>query len=99
MLIRLQVSHSSNHRQNFYRTMVNHIQDDESLTKCSVFYLMVLDACSMTTSDCWFTYLLVFLKNIGLSPRCDADVFGKDIDLLLLLLLAVGIIGPNVLIE
>lgn len=71
--VRLQFSHSSKHRQNFYSTMVNHIEDDESLRKplgrCSVFYYGVGHMLNDITSACWFTYLLVFLTDIGLSPR------------------------------
>lgn len=69
----LQVSYSPNHRQNFYNIMVNHNQDDESCTKpigrCSVFYYGVGHMLNDITSACWFTYLLVFLTDIGLSPR------------------------------
>ncbi|KAJ8565682.1 hypothetical protein K7X08_008258 [Anisodus acutangulus] len=57
--------------------MVNHIEDDESLTKplgrLSVFYYGVGHMLNDITSACWFTYLLVFLTDIGLSPS-DAAV-------------------------
>lgn len=73
----LLVSHSSKHCQYFYSTMINHSEDDESLTKplgrCSVFYYGIGHMLNDITSACWFTYLLVFLTDIGLSPS-DAAV-------------------------
>ncbi|CAA0808321.1 Major facilitator superfamily protein [Striga hermonthica] len=51
--------------------------DDESgtrpLGRCSVFYYGVGHMLNDVTSACWFTYLLVFLTDIGLPPR-DAAV-------------------------
>ncbi|KAF3675902.1 putative major facilitator superfamily domain-containing protein 12-like [Capsicum annuum] len=77
ILLAHEIFHSSKHCQNFYSTMVNHIEDDESLTKplgrCSVFYYGVGHMLNDITSACWFTYLLVFLTDIGLSPS-DAAV-------------------------
>lgn len=47
--------------------------DDESCTepvgRCSVFYYGVGHMLNDVTSACWFTYLLVFLTDIGLPPR------------------------------
>ncbi|KAG8391343.1 hypothetical protein BUALT_Bualt01G0178000 [Buddleja alternifolia] len=52
--------------------------DDESSTKlvgrCSVFYYGVGHMLNDITSACWFTYLLVFLTDIGLPPRDAAIV-------------------------
>ncbi|VFQ75879.1 unnamed protein product [Cuscuta campestris] len=53
-------------------------EDDESLTKplgrCSVVFYGVGHMLNDITSACWFTYLLVFLTDIGLSPRKAAIV-------------------------
>ncbi|PIA53863.1 hypothetical protein AQUCO_00900448v1 [Aquilegia coerulea] len=52
--------------------------DEESCTKplgrSSVFYYGVGHMLNDITSACWFTYLLVFLTDIGLSPRDAAIV-------------------------
>ncbi|KAK6804163.1 hypothetical protein RDI58_001947 [Solanum bulbocastanum] len=57
--------------------MIHQSEDDESLTKplgrCSVFYYGIGHMLNDITSACWFTYLLVFLTDIGLSPS-DAAV-------------------------
>ncbi|KAL6493904.1 hypothetical protein OROGR_031813 [Orobanche gracilis] len=51
--------------------------DDESCTnplgRCSILYYGVGHMLNDITSACWFTYLLVFLTDIGLPPR-DAAV-------------------------
>lgn len=48
-------------------------RDDETsfkpLGRCSVVYYGVGHMLNDITSACWFTYLLVFLTDIGLSPR------------------------------
>ncbi|XP_059633727.1 uncharacterized protein LOC132276352 [Cornus florida] len=58
--------------------MVNGMGDQESCTKplgrLSVFYYGVGHMLNDITSACWFTYLLVFLTDIGLSPRAAAAV-------------------------
>lgn len=58
--------------------MVDGMQDEELCTKplgrCSVFYYGVGHMLNDITSACWFTYLLVFLTNIGLPPRDSAAV-------------------------
>lgn len=58
--------------------MVNTMGDEESCSKplgrCSVFYYGVGHMLNDITSACWFTYLLVFLTDIGLSPRDAAAV-------------------------
>lgn len=47
--------------------------DDDSVTKplgrCSVMYYGVGHMLNDITASCWFTYLLLFLTDIGLSPR------------------------------
>lgn len=47
--------------------------DDDSVTKplgrCSVIYYGVGHMLNDITASCWFTYLLLFLTDIGLSPR------------------------------
>ncbi|KAF9597791.1 hypothetical protein IFM89_021876 [Coptis chinensis] len=54
------------------------MEDEESCTeligRCSVFYYGVGHMLNDITSACWFTYLLVFLTDIGLSPRDAAAV-------------------------
>ncbi|XP_057513807.1 uncharacterized protein LOC130795612 isoform X2 [Actinidia eriantha] len=58
--------------------MSNDIGDEESCTKplgrCSVLSYGVGHMLNDITSSCWFTYLLVFLTDIGLSPRAAAAV-------------------------
>ena len=53
--------------------MSNDMGDEESCTKplgrCSVLSYGVGHMLNDITSACWFTYLLVFLTDIGLSPR------------------------------
>lgn len=53
--------------------MVDGMEDEESWTKplgrCTIFYYGVGHMLNDITSACWFTYLLVFLTDIGLSPR------------------------------
>lgn len=53
--------------------MVNDAEDDNSVTKplgrLSVFYYGVGHMLNDITASCWFTYLLLFLTDIGLSPR------------------------------
>lgn len=53
--------------------MGNFVEDDESLTKpigrLPVFYYGVGHMLNDITASCWFTYLLLFLTDIGLSPR------------------------------
>lgn len=48
-------------------------EDDDSFSKpvgrLSVFYYAVGHMLNDITSACWFTYLLLFLTDIGLSPR------------------------------
>ncbi|KAM5552579.1 major facilitator superfamily domain-containing protein 12 [Rosa sericea] len=52
--------------------------DDDSVTKrlgrCSVMYYGVGHMLNDITASCWFTYLLLFLTDIGLSPRDAATV-------------------------
>ncbi|KAL1561999.1 major facilitator superfamily domain-containing protein 12-like [Salvia divinorum] len=52
--------------------------DDDSCTKpvnrCSIFYYGVGHMLNDVTSACWFTYLLVFLTDIGLPPSDAAMV-------------------------
>ncbi|PIN10353.1 putative sugar transporter [Handroanthus impetiginosus] len=58
--------------------MAKETVDDEScgqpLGRCSVFYYGVGHMLNDVTSACWFTYLLVFLTDIGLPPRDAAIV-------------------------
>lgn len=58
--------------------MVNAMGDEDSCAKplgrLSVFYYGVGHMLNDITSACWFTYLLVFLTDIGLSPRDAAAV-------------------------
>ncbi|GAV86006.1 MFS_2 domain-containing protein [Cephalotus follicularis] len=58
--------------------MSNDIQDDISslklLGRWSVFYYGVGHMLNDITASCWFTYLLLFLTEIGLSPRDAAYV-------------------------
>ncbi|KAK2988068.1 hypothetical protein RJ640_002009 [Escallonia rubra] len=58
--------------------MVDGVGDEEMCTnplgRCSVFYYGVGHMLNDITSACWFTYLLVFLTDIGLSPRDAAAV-------------------------
>lgn len=64
--------------EEFDRVMINGMEDDESLDtplrRWSVFYYGVGHMLNDITSACWFTYLLVFLTDIGLSPRNAAVV-------------------------
>lgn len=46
----------------------------EPLGRCSVFYYGVGHVLNDITAACWFTYLLVFLTDIGLSPQNAAIV-------------------------
>uniref|UniRef100_A0A803Q7W2 Major facilitator superfamily domain-containing protein 12-like n=1 Tax=Cannabis sativa TaxID=3483 RepID=A0A803Q7W2_CANSA len=54
------------------------LEDDDSftrpLTRCSVVYYGVGHMLNDITASCWFTYLLIFLTDIGLSPRDAAIV-------------------------
>ncbi|CAN1152993.1 Major facilitator superfamily domain-containing protein 12 [Linum perenne] len=59
----------------------NEIGDDEDLSRAksdggrrSVFYYGVGHMLNDITSSCWFTYLLLFLADIGLSPKDAAIV-------------------------
>ncbi|PON52394.1 Major facilitator superfamily domain containing protein [Trema orientale] len=58
--------------------MGNSSEDDDSFTRplgrWSVFYYGVGHMLNDITASCWFTYLLVFLTDIGLSPRNAAAV-------------------------
>ncbi|KAG7948229.1 hypothetical protein I3843_13G000600 [Carya illinoinensis] len=58
--------------------MSNVIEDDDSFTKPlgrqSVLYYGVGHMLNDITAACWFTYLLLFLTEIGLSPRDAATV-------------------------
>ncbi|EXB75447.1 hypothetical protein L484_002669 [Morus notabilis] len=58
--------------------MGNNSDDDDSFTKplgrWSVFYYGVGHMLNDITASCWFTYLLIFLTDIGLSPRDAATV-------------------------
>ncbi|KAK3024640.1 hypothetical protein RJ639_043264 [Escallonia herrerae] len=58
--------------------VVDGVGDEElcsnPLGRCSVFYYGVGHMLNDITSACWFTYLLVFLTDIGLSPRDAAAV-------------------------
>lgn len=58
--------------------MVNDVEDDDSCPKpvgrSSVFYYGVGHMLNDITAACWFTYLLLFLTEIGLSPRDAAIV-------------------------
>lgn len=58
--------------------MGNSSEDDDSYTKplgrWSVFYYGVGHMLNDITASCWFTYLLIFLTDIGLSPRDAATV-------------------------
>ncbi|KAJ7949075.1 Major facilitator superfamily domain-containing protein 12 [Quillaja saponaria] len=58
--------------------MVNDIEDDGSFTKplgrWPVFYYGMGHMLNDITSSCWFTYLLLFLTDIGLSSRDAATV-------------------------
>ncbi|KAL2234254.1 major facilitator superfamily domain-containing protein 12-like [Sesamum indicum] len=58
--------------------MAGDTSNDESCTKplgrCSVFYYGVGHMLNDITSACWFTYLLVFLTDIGLAPSDAAIV-------------------------
>ncbi|XP_048323207.1 uncharacterized protein LOC107434079 isoform X2 [Ziziphus jujuba] len=61
-----------------FTNMVNDAEDDNSVTKplgrLSVFYYGVGHMLNDITASCWFTYLLLFLTDIGLSPRNAAIV-------------------------
>ncbi|KAL5976726.1 hypothetical protein ACLOJK_021059 [Asimina triloba] len=46
----------------------------EPLGRCSVFFYAIGHMLNDITSACWFTYLLVFLTQIGLNPRDAATV-------------------------
>jgi len=50
------------------------IEDDDTFTKAlgrgPVFYYGMGHMLNDITSACWFTYLLLFLTDIGFSPRC-----------------------------
>ncbi|KAL8062172.1 hypothetical protein ABFX02_02G129900 [Erythranthe guttata] len=48
--------------------------DESPLGRCSVLYYGVGHMLNDITSACWFTYLLVFLTDIGLPPRDAAIV-------------------------
>ncbi|KAK3028539.1 hypothetical protein RJ639_037708 [Escallonia herrerae] len=52
------------------------------LGRCSVFYYGVGHMLNDITSACWFTYLLVFLTDIGLSPSSELGSFCKHISVL-----------------
>ncbi|KAJ6345073.1 hypothetical protein OIU78_007870 [Salix suchowensis] len=58
--------------------MVNDVEDDDSCPKpvgrSSVFYYGVGHMLNDITAACWFTYLLLFLTEIGLSPRNAAII-------------------------
>ncbi|GMP42042.1 hypothetical protein CsSME_00011916 [Camellia sinensis var. sinensis] len=58
--------------------MINGMEDEESCTKplgrWSVLFYGVGHMLNDITSACWFTYLLVFLTDIGLTPRDAAAV-------------------------
>ncbi|XP_006338921.1 major facilitator superfamily domain-containing protein 12-like [Solanum tuberosum] len=56
--------------------MVNEMVDDEpkSLGRCSVFTYAVGHMLNDITSSCWYTYLLLYLTDIGLSPSNAATV-------------------------
>ncbi|KAL5549501.1 hypothetical protein UlMin_004732 [Ulmus minor] len=58
--------------------MGNSSEDDDSFTKplgrLSVFYYGIGHMLNDITASCWFTYLLIFLTDIGLSPREAAIV-------------------------
>ncbi|KAK6777591.1 hypothetical protein RDI58_024309 [Solanum bulbocastanum] len=56
--------------------MVNEMVDDEpkSLGRCSVFTYGVGHMLNDITSSCWYTYLLLYLTDIGLSPSNAATV-------------------------
>ncbi|XP_010257582.1 PREDICTED: major facilitator superfamily domain-containing protein 12-like isoform X4 [Nelumbo nucifera] len=68
------ISYSINHPI----VMVFGMGDEESWSKplgrASVFYYGVGHMLNDITSACWFTYLLVFLTDIGLTPRNTATV-------------------------
>ncbi|KAJ0094840.1 hypothetical protein Patl1_17308 [Pistacia atlantica] len=53
--------------------MDNSVEDDDSFTKplrrLSVLYYGMGHMLNDITAACWFTYLLLFLTDIGLSPR------------------------------
>lgn len=53
--------------------MIDNVGDEEQSNKpikrLSVFYYGVGHMLNDITSACWFTYLLVFLTEIGLPPR------------------------------
>lgn len=57
--------------------MGNSTEDDDSYTKplgrWSVFYYGVGHMLNDITASCWFTYLLIFLTDIGLSSRYILD--------------------------
>ncbi|KAF3452650.1 hypothetical protein FNV43_RR03083 [Rhamnella rubrinervis] len=61
-----------------FTTMVNGAEDDDSFTKplgrWPVFYYGIGHMLNDITASCWFTYLLLFLTDIGLSPRNAAVV-------------------------
>ncbi|KAL8140270.1 hypothetical protein V2J09_006291 [Rumex salicifolius] len=58
--------------------MITDIEDEDSISKPlargPIFYYGVGHMLNDITSACWFTYLLVFLTDIGLSPRDSAIV-------------------------
>ncbi|CAI9103258.1 OLC1v1001709C1 [Oldenlandia corymbosa var. corymbosa] len=54
--------------------MVDDHSRDEPLNRLSVFYYGIGHMLNDITSACWFTYLLIFLSDIGLSPSDAAIV-------------------------
>lgn len=64
-------AHQVRKYRNFYMTWGT--MDDDSCTqpvgRCAVFYYGVGHMLNDVTSACWFTYLLIFLTDIGLPPR------------------------------
>lgn len=59
--------------------MIVNARDDElsnePIKRLSVFYYGVGHMLNDITSACWFTYLLVFLTEIGLPPRFASHYF------------------------
>ena len=57
------------------RDIMGTIIEDDSFTKplgrWPVFYYGMGHMLNDITAACWFTYLLLFLTDIGLSPRCS----------------------------
>lgn len=58
--------------------MADSTEEDDSFTKplgrCTVTYYGVGHMLNDITASCWFTYLLLYLTDIGLSPRDAATV-------------------------